>query len=81
MPMMQAFNGMPAQWLAGAQWRGSAYSDPRESHLELAGLSDGEVAVRIAGQPDGPALICTATELASFVRAVKDGHFDDLFLG
>jgi hypothetical protein len=79
MRMMQAYNGMPAQWLADAQWRGSSYSDPDDSHLELAGLTDGEVAVRTSGHPGGPALICTAAELAAFVRAAKDGHFDDLF--
>lgn len=81
MHMMQTYNGMPAQWLAGAQWRGSNYNDPDESRLELAGLNDGDVAVRSSGHPHGPALICTAAELASFVRAVKDGHFDDLFTG
>jgi hypothetical protein len=78
MHMTQAYNGMPAQWVAGAQWRASGYGDPEESHLELAGLDDGEVAVRMSGHADGPALICTAAELAAFVRAVKDGHFDDL---
>ncbi|GAB3659769.1 DUF397 domain-containing protein [Actinocorallia lasiicapitis] len=78
MRMLQAFNGMPAQWLTVTAWRKSRHSNPSGSCFELAALPDEEIAVRNSRHPGGPALIFTADEIAAFVRGAKDGEFDDL---
>ncbi|MDX6739258.1 DUF397 domain-containing protein [Actinocorallia sp. A-T 12471] len=72
--ILRAFNGMPAQWLPEVEWRGGDTG----CALEVAGLPDGEVAVRSAHHPDGPALIFSAADLALFVAGARDGVFDDL---
>jgi hypothetical protein len=45
--------------------------------VELAQLAGGIIAVRNSRRPAGPALLCTRAEMATFVRAVQDGEFDD----
>ncbi|GAB2867522.1 hypothetical protein GCM10022221_80450 [Actinocorallia aurea] len=72
--ILRAFNGMPAQWLPEVQWRAA---DPGGA-LEVAALPDGEIAVRSARHPGGPALIVGAGDLAGFVAGAKRGLFDDL---
>lgn len=78
MRMLQAFNGMPAQWLSMARWRKSRHSNPSGSCLEVAELPDAEIAVRNSRHPGGPALIFTVDELSAFILGAKDGEFDDL---
>jgi hypothetical protein len=46
--------------------------------IETARLSDGGLAVRAAGDVDGPVLRYTRAEMDAFVRGAKDGEFDDL---
>lgn len=74
---MQVRNGMPADRLT-VTWRKSEFSNPYGSCVEVAPLSDGEVAVRNSRHPSGPALIYTRAEIAAFVAGAKNGEFDDL---
>jgi hypothetical protein len=46
--------------------------------VELARLADGQVAVRNAADPEGPALIYTRAEIEAFIGGAQDGAFDDL---
>ena len=69
-------NGMPAAELA-ATWRKSVRSGPQGGNcVEVAHLSDGQVAMRNSRFPDGPALVFTPDEWDAFVGGAKDGEFD-----
>jgi hypothetical protein len=69
------YNGMPATDLPDLQWRlaGSA-----EAGVEMARLPDGQVAVRNAADPQGPALIYTRAEIEALIGGAQDGDFDAL---
>jgi len=74
------YNGMPASELPDLQWRlaGSA-TDPRgEGGVEMARLPDGQIAVRNAADPAGPALIYTKAEIEALIGGAQDGDFDPL---
>jgi hypothetical protein len=75
--MREAYNGMPASELA-VRWQKSARSNPSGNCVELAGLPDGQIAVRNSRHPDGPALIYTRDEITAFVLGARDGEFDRL---
>ena len=68
-------NGMPAGDLPDLQWRlaGSA-----EAGVEMARLPDGQIAVRNASYPAGPALIYTRAEIEALIGGAQDGDFDAL---
>lgn len=76
--MGKIVNGMSASKLPGATWRKSTRSGAVGNCVELAGLPGGEVAVRNSRFPDGPALIYTRKELATFLAGAKHGDLDDL---
>ncbi|HEY7485618.1 MAG TPA: DUF397 domain-containing protein [Streptosporangiaceae bacterium] len=76
--MRQMYNGMPASALGELDWCKSHYSNPDGSCLEVAKLTDGDVAVRNSRHPRGPALIYTPAEIAAFLLGAKDGEFDYL---
>jgi hypothetical protein len=78
MSVMQAYNGMPSPELPGAPWRKSRHSNPNGSCVEVAGLPSGLLAIRNSRDPWGPALIYSADGIAAFIRAAKEGHFDEL---
>jgi hypothetical protein len=70
------YNGMPAGELRDAQWR--LVVSPEGAGVELARLADGQVAVRNAADPEGPALIYTRAEIEAFIGGAQDGDFDDI---
>jgi hypothetical protein len=76
--MHDARNGMPARDLGGVTWQKSSHSNSQGTCVELAGLPDGQIALRNSRHPDGPALIYTPAEIDAFIRGAKDGEFDDL---
>jgi uncharacterized protein DUF397 len=75
---MHVENGMSAGLLATARWRKSSASNPSGSCVELAELPGGMIAVRNSRDKSGPALVYPRTELAGFLRGVKNGEFDNL---
>ncbi|ASU84719.1 DUF397 domain-containing protein [Nocardiopsis gilva YIM 90087] len=76
--MQQAYNGIPAADLNGAEWLKSSLSNPDGNCVELSRLPGGEFALRNSRHPHGPALIYTPAELAAFVKGAKQGDFDHL---
>jgi hypothetical protein len=87
-PEHAVYNGMPAAELGDVGWRlvrvvlpgaaGGENVSPEGAGVELARLADGQVAVRNAADPDGPALIYTRAEIEAFIGGAQDGDFDDL---
>jgi hypothetical protein len=75
-PEQAIYNGMPAGELGDVRWR--LVLSPEGSGVELARLADGQVAVRNAADPEGPALIYTRAEIEAFIGGAQDGDFDDL---
>ena len=69
------YNGMPATDLPDLQWRLAGSTD---GGVEMARLPDGQVAVRNAADPKGPALIYTKAEIEALIGGAQDGDFDGL---
>jgi uncharacterized protein DUF397 len=76
--MAQITNGMLATLLHGAAWRKSSYSNPCGECVELANLTNGEIAVRNSRHPSGPVLIFTRAEMAAFIQDAKEGALDEM---
>ncbi|MEV5427904.1 DUF397 domain-containing protein [Streptomyces sp. NPDC052701] len=70
-------NGVRASSL-DARWIKSRHSNAEGNCVEVAALGGGGVALRNSRDPDGPALVYTAAEVAAFVAGAKDGEFDHL---
>ena len=75
---MQVNNGIPADQLTSARWRKSQASNPSGSCVEIAEVPGGAIAVRNSRDKAGPALIYPRAEMATFLRAIKNGEFDGL---
>jgi hypothetical protein len=71
----EIYNGMPATDLPDLQWRLAGSTD---GGVEMARLPDGQVAVRNAADPRGPALIYTKAEIEALIGGAQDGDFDSL---
>ncbi len=69
------YNGMPATELGPLDWR---LAGTAAGGVELARLADGQIAVRNAADPDGPALIYTRAEIEALIGGAQDGDFDAL---
>jgi hypothetical protein len=74
------YNGMPAGELPDLQWRlaGGTPDSKGGAGVEMARLPDGQVAVRNAADPQGPALIYTRAEIEALIGGAQDGDFDAL---
>ena len=77
----RVYNGMPASELPDLTWRLAGGPAGRSARYEGAGvemarLPDGQVAVRNAADPDGPALIYTRAEIEALIGGAQDGDFD-----
>jgi Domain of unknown function (DUF397) len=75
----RVYNGMPAGELPDLTWRLAAGANGgADGGVEMARLPDGQVAVRNAADPDGPALIYTKAEIEALIGGAQDGDFDAL---
>jgi hypothetical protein len=74
----QFTNGISAELLTGVSWRKSRYSGAVGNCVEVAPLSNGEIAMRNSRFPAGPALVYTRAEIEAFLAGAKDGEFDDV---
>ncbi|MFD8023688.1 DUF397 domain-containing protein [Streptomyces lavendulae] len=75
---MTVKNGISAGELIGAAWLKAQASVGVGECIELAGLQEGEVAMRNSRHPDGPALVFTKAELRAFLEGAKGSEFDHL---
>jgi len=71
----RVYNGMSAGELPDLQWR---LAGKGEAGVEMARLPDGQIAVRNAADPGGPALIYTRAEIEALIGGAQDGDFDAL---
>ncbi|GAA0846096.1 DUF397 domain-containing protein [Streptosporangium amethystogenes subsp. fukuiense] len=63
--------------LSAAIWRKSSRSGGNGGQcVEVAANLPEVIAVRDSKDPDGPKLLLTPTEWATFVRGIKTGDFD-----
>jgi hypothetical protein len=69
------YNGMPTGELPDLAWRLAGDS---ATGVEMARLPDGQIAVRNAADPQGPALIYTKVEIECLIGGAQDGDFDSL---
>ena len=76
--MQDIQNGISAAQLAGATWRKSQRSNSQGACVELARLDPGTVAMRNSRDPQGTALIYSATAVRAMVSALRSGEFDYL---
>lgn len=71
-------NGVSAAEFTEARWQKAELSNSQGQCVEVAGLADGQVAIRNSRDPKGPALVYTKVELAAFLHGAKNGEFDHL---
>jgi hypothetical protein len=77
--MRHIHNGMSAAELTSVAWFKSRRSNPSGNCVELAMLpGGGTIAMRNSRHPAGPAQIYPLQEMADFLRAARNGEFDDL---
>ncbi|WP_043267043.1 DUF397 domain-containing protein [Streptomyces sp. CT34] len=71
-------NGVAAREISGVTWQKASASIGNGNCVEVAGLPNGEVAIRNSRFPGGPALVFTSAELAAFIEGAKSSEFDHL---
>jgi hypothetical protein len=69
--------------LAHVQWRMSSFCGGSGAGngggcVEMAALPDGRIAVRNSNHRDAAAVYFTRPEMASWIKGIKSGEFDDL---
>ncbi|KAB8162982.1 MULTISPECIES: DUF397 domain-containing protein [Streptomyces] len=78
--MDRIYNGMPAAHLGTEGWQKPWSGGNGGSCVEAMRLTDGRVALRQSTDPEGPALICSLHEMATFIEGVKSGEADYLLV-
>lgn len=73
-----AHDGANDPRLDSVTWRKSQHSNPSGNCVEVAGLTDGTVAIRNSRYPAGLALLCPSAEFSAFLAGARDGEFDSL---
>jgi len=76
--MQDIYNGISATRLDGAAWRKSERSNSQGACVELARLDSTTVAMRNSRDPQGTALIYSASAVRAMVGALRSGEFDYL---
>jgi Domain of unknown function (DUF397) len=76
--MQDIHNGISAAQLEGATWCKSQRSNSQGACVELARLDSATVAMRNSRDPQGTALIYSATAVRAMVGALRTGSFDYL---
>jgi len=69
---------VPSHSLGLRGWSKPWSDDAGGACVEAKKLPDGSVALRQSTDPDGPALVLTAREIAGFLASVKAGEADFL---
>ncbi|GHJ39294.1 DUF397 domain-containing protein [Streptomyces sp. TS71-3] len=72
------YSGIPATALGAEGWHKPWSGTNGGSCVEAKRLDDGSVAFRQSTDPDGPALVYSQAEVATFLAGVKDGAADFL---
>lgn len=62
--------------LSNVPWRKSSYSGNQGSECVEVALAEDRIALRDSKDPQGPALVFTASEWKAFLAGAKDGEFD-----
>jgi hypothetical protein len=62
----------------GARWRKSSFTGGNGECVEVAGLQDGEIAVRNSNRREAGMVLFTKGEMAAWIKGCKAGEFDDL---
>ncbi|MFF3015421.1 DUF397 domain-containing protein [Streptomyces sp. NPDC057939] len=69
-------NGTRASSISGAAWVKAHASDATNNCVEIARVTEGQVALRNSRFPDGPALVFTRAEMIAFIAGAGAGEFD-----
>lgn len=70
-----ASNFLESASTADVQWRKSSFSGAQNDCVEISESLPGVVPVRDSKDPEGPVLTFGPVAFASFIDAVKSGHF------
>lgn len=74
--MSRTGQGTDARTPADATWIKSRRSGPTGGNcVEVAFLSDGEIAMRNSRHPEGPTLVFSRAEWDAFLGGAQDGEF------
>ncbi|WP_245614476.1 DUF397 domain-containing protein [Actinokineospora inagensis] len=72
--MSEIRNGMAADGVPGARWRKGSRSGAVGNCVEVSPIDSARTAIRDSKNASGSALVFHGPVIASFTRAVKDGH-------
>jgi hypothetical protein len=72
-----ANSDLTAPTFTDVRWQKSRRSNSQGTCVELAGLPDGDIAVRNSRFPDGAVLRYTKADMRALIEGVKKGDFDN----